>query len=370
MKSVVLITSLMLFAGSIFPAYVANASDTVLSDHHSSQDDWDALFYRINLNLDFDNSAIDGSVYLEGRSLINGLSFIRLDLYRYDYDPFHYMHVDSVKVVGIANPTGTQVDSFVDISFQPQTYNYNDTFRVTVYYHGKPGYALTQLGFIFGAHARTDICYNMSEPVYARRWWPCKDRVEDKADSIYMTVTYPDNFRCASNGTLNMEFVSGGRETSYWREHYPIATYQVGIGCTNYVRLDTSYILQSGNGTMPIWFYVYPENVATARDSFPKVVEMLDTFETCFGAYPYSGIYPPYVMEKYGMMQVPIRLGAMEYPTITAICDTQYGQTPLSHELSHSWWGNCVTCSTWNHFWINEGFARYSECIWVEKNMV
>ena len=368
MKWVILVAGLMLCAGLIFVTDVNSAEETVLNEYPSSQDEWDALFYRINLNLDFDNSEIDGWVYLRGKSLINGLSFIDLDLTSYFGDPLHYLLVDSVKVSGISNPSHLQMPNYVRVYFQPYTYDYGDTFKVTTYYHGKPEYRpILQEGFDFGSHDGVGIAFNMSEPIYARDWWPCKDRVEDKVESAEITITCPIEYRCASNGRIYMEWVSQTKRKTYWRESYPIATYQVGIGCTNYVILDTSYVLQSGNDTMDVWFYVYPENVTAARDSFPKVVEMLDTFATYFGEYPYAGIYPPYVMEKYGMMQVPTLSTAMEYPTITAICDTGYNQMYLSHELAHSWWGNCVTCSTWNHIWINEGFATYSECMWIEK---
>ena len=33
----------------------------------------------------------------------------------------------------------------------------------------------------------------------------------------------------------------------------------------------------------------------------------------------------------------------------------------VAHEISHSWTGNLVTNSTWEDFWLNEGFTRYLE---------
>jgi hypothetical protein len=30
------------------------------------------------------------------------------------------------------------------------------------------------------------------------------------------------------------------------------------------------------------------------------------------------------------------------------------------------WWGDMITCDTFNHVWLNEGFATYSEALWAE----
>ena len=32
----------------------------------------------------------------------------------------------------------------------------------------------------------------------------------------------------------------------------------------------------------------------------------------------------------------------------------------LAHELAHDWFGDLMTCRTWNHIWLNEGFAEYA----------
>ncbi|HRS54018.1 MAG TPA: M1 family aminopeptidase, partial [Bacteroidales bacterium] len=31
----------------------------------------------------------------------------------------------------------------------------------------------------------------------------------------------------------------------------------------------------------------------------------------------------------------------------------------MAHELAHSWFGNYITCGSWQHIWLNEGFATY-----------
>lgn len=37
-----------------------------------------------------------------------------------------------------------------------------------------------------------------------------------------------------------------------------------------------------------------------------------------------------------------------------------------AHELAHQWWGNLVTCATWDDFWLNEGVTSFMVAAWKE----
>ena len=36
------------------------------------------------------------------------------------------------------------------------------------------------------------------------------------------------------------------------------------------------------------------------------------------------------------------------------------------HELAHQWAGDYLAVAHWQHIWLNEGFATYTEWLWSE----
>jgi aminopeptidase N len=307
-----------------------------------SSSNFDATFYHLQLTVLPSEARITGVLTMAARAEVDDLSGIRLDLY------------ENMAVAEVGeNATGfTKQGNELAITLD-RTYQRGEAFRVRVNYAGRPvltGFA----SFSFLQHGTGPIIASLSEPYYARTWWPCKDSPADKADSLFMDITVPSDLVAVSNGSLENTVTANGETTYSWRHRYPITTYLVSVAISNYSIIDNLYTFGDGT-TMPLQYFVYPQVRNVAEQELADTPDMLDYFGTVFGEYPFK-------KEKYGMAQFAWG-GGMEHQTITSL--GSFGDYLVAHELAHQWWGDMISPSTWSDIWLNEGFATYAEALYA-----
>jgi aminopeptidase N len=200
-------------------------------------------------------------------------------------------------------------------------------------------------------------------------WWPAKDHVSDKPDSMSIRIRVPQSLVVATNGQLRgVETHPDGSHTYDWFVSTPIAPYNVALNIAPYRVLETRHQSVSGE-SFPVVFYVLPEDEERGRAFLPEILEHLAFFEELLGPYPFRA-------DKYGVAQTP-HLG-MEHQTIIAYGarfnpgamtgGRDWGFDALHHhELAHEWFGNLVTNSDWRDMWLHEGFATYLQALYAER---
>lgn len=307
----------------------------------------DAQYYKLDLKLDIPASIIVGVVTLQARVLADSIRSLSLDFSQ-------SMVLDSARV-GSQRLQVTRFPQSFSLEL-PRTFRAGDMVRAEIAYHGTP--SPTGFGsFQFSSHASGPWVWSLSQPYGARDWWPCRDHQLDKADSVDILVTCPTGLRVGSNGRLVAVTNNGdGTSTHFWAERYPIATYLVSVAVSNYAAFSNWYVY-SPTDSLEILNYVLPEHLSTALESLPRTVDMLSVFSTLFGPYPF-------LREKYGHSEFN-RGGAMEHQTMTST--TTFAEDVIAHELAHQWFGDLITCATWQDLWLNEGFATYSESLYRES---
>jgi aminopeptidase N len=298
---------------------------------------YDVKYYRLAVYLDPRVYYIKGSVTVYFSATQN-LSQLTLDLVNsMNVDSIIY-HEDTVSFIRTGNDE-------VQAIF-PQSIASGSFDSLTVYYKGIP--RTTGLGSFASNEHETDFAiWSLSQPYGSREWWPNKMTLDDKADSLDVYITTPQQYRGASNGLLITDVINDTLRTVYWKHRYPIAAYLIAVAASNYVVYADYYVKQ--NDSLEILNYVYPQYETTARVLSPFTVKCLALFDSLFVPYPFS-------KEKYGHAQFG-RGGGMEHQTMSFM----YNFSPdlVAHELAHQWFGDKVTCGSWRDIWLNEGFATY-----------
>lgn len=212
---------------------------------------------------------------------------------------------------------------------------------------------------------RSPQIHSQGQPESNRTWFPCHDFPNERL-TTELFVTVEDGYQVCSNGRMvGSKRVAGGRTTWHWLQDKPHANYLVVlvVGKFSLVGLDASGVKLAR--PIPMYLYAPIGAEASARGAYARTPEMIAFFEEYFDeAYPW---------DKYAQLLVRgFAAGGMENTSATTMQHDSAYERPgsqddvIAHEAAHQWLGDLVTCKSWEHLWLNEGWASYAEALWAE----
>ncbi len=197
------------------------------------------------------------------------------------------------------------------------------------------------------------------------RWFPTIDKPNERStQEIYVTVE--DRYKTLSNGALVSSTAAGdGMRTDYWKMDLPHAPYLFALIVGEFDVVED----EPWNG-IPVNYYMEHKYADEARAIFPYTRELLSFFSDITGLdYPWPK-YSQVVVRDYvsGAMENTTAVVFGEYMNGTArdLIDVDQNEKVVAHEMFHHWFGDYVTCESWSNLTLNEGFANYSEYLWME----
>ena len=311
-----------------------------VKDPHSYAIPEEALIKHLswNANINFNEKKIDAvaSFEIETSEIASRLILDTKDL------NIVKVEVDSESVEFELGDSKPHLGSALSIPIS----NNSKTVSIT-YSTNKEAEALQWLKPVQTAGKENPFLFTQSQAILARSWIPIQD-----SPGIRFTydakVKVPSHLMALMSAGNPQEKSSTGEYVFEMKQ--PVPAYLMALSVGNLVYTPISE--RTG-------VYAEPSVIEAAAYEFGDLDKMLVAAEKLYG---------PYQWDQYDLIVLPpsFPFGGMENPRLTFATPTILAgdrslTSLVAHELAHSWSGNLVTNSTWNDFWLNEGFTVYFE---------
>lgn len=311
----------------------------------------DAEHYGLTLRLDPVGRAIEGQLELLFVSRKDNLARVTLD--------FEELNVHNVLDSNGRDLAYFQKDGKLIVALD-ETLALGAAEQLKISYAGVPKKGLWFTDMEQGVATQV---FTQGECEDSRWWFPCVDNPADRATSE-LTVTMPMGWSAVAAGELVERKELNGSAVEHWRMNFPHPVY-----LTTLVAGDFAVELDEWDG-VPLIYMGDTKYASSLKESFASTKSALDFLSDVTGLrYPYA---------KYAQSCVDdFPFGGMENISATTMTDTMLldarglvdGDSTglIVHEAAHQWFGDLMTCNSWDHIWLNEGFATYMTQLYYES---
>lgn len=343
----------VLFAAALLAAFSAAGQNRTEFDRPQT---FDAQHYTIRVSFDRAQEKVFGDTTVSLKPLAAGFRTVELDAVGLTFEK---VTLDNTSIELNHRSVGRKVFVTLDRAYGP-----DETVSIRFKYSAIPKKGIYFVDAAEGENGHSAQIWTQGEPDEARHWFPSFDFPSDKATTEEYITAEKGETVIGNGEFLGKEATDDGKETWHFRMKVPHSIYLVSFIIGKYVRVDHKY------RDIPLGSYVYPGREKTAHTAFGPTGEMMEIFENVTGvSFPYNK-YDQTIVARF-------QFGGMENITATTMADSEiffgdfeFGRSIVtdlvSHELSHSWFGNLVTCRNWAELWLNEGFATYMEAVYRE----
>ena len=313
---------------------------------HRGDRSYAVAHYDLTLSYNVDSNQLRGKAVLSVEAL-SDLRELRLDL--------SGLRVTKVTVEGAGARFVTKSQHLIVRPKGP--IKAGTSFRVVVAYNGQPR-PVPDGDDECGWEELADGVLVAGQTNGAPSWFPCNDRPDDKA-TYRIELTAPNAYHVVANGVCTSQWRSASTTTWVYEQREPMATYLATVQLGRYV------VHPVGGSSVPM-SAVLPQRLLRRYDSaFGRQPEMLEFYARLFGPYPFAA-YTVVITDD--RLEIPLEAQGMSTFGSNFLSSDWDNVRLVAHELSHQWFGNALTLSSWRDIWLHEGFACYCEWLWSEES--
>lgn len=314
----------------------------------------------LDLLLDLAGGRIEGTASHRVRPLRDGLRQLS----------FHQvgLAITEVTVDGAAAPFHLSEDR-VSVTL-PEAMSREQSAQLVFTYSAQPDVGLHFRGPGRDSPDTYPELWSQGEAEDNRFWFPTFDFPRERF-TYEGRFTAQSNLTVISNGKLlSREDAAGRAGYSTW--HYSfgdhsLVSYLVMVSAAPYRQWSDQW------RDVPLHFYGAGDaDEGSMRRLLGRTGEMMELFSRLTGTdYPYD-VYSQVTVQRFiytGMENSSATILDRRLLGLERSAEFKdWGESVVAHELAHQWFGDLLTCRTWRHLWLNEGFATFFAALWMEQS--
>lgn len=189
------------------------------------------------------------------------------------------------------------------------------------------------------------------------KYYAVGDPFYSDISNYIVNITLPKEYTVAASGSLSEEKAEGDNKT--WKfEAQNMRDFA-------FIANNKFRIAEDNADGINIKSYYYEGHEEKGRAALEYGKRSIEVFNRKFGKYPYP---------SYSVVETEFPSG-MEYPGLVYINQAYYQADDVEenlmfttvHETAHQWWYGVVGNDQIDEAWLDEGFATYSEVVYVES---
>ena len=219
---------------------------------------------------------------------------------------------------------------------------------IEISYHGIP-----KRGLVFGPNYVYSVFFTCN-------WMICDEAPGIKTD-FSIDIIVPKKFITVASGDFISKKSEGKKLVRHsWKENRPYSSYIFGFAAGEFKSASSKL------GKSELRYLGVMDDKSSLLQKFKDTARMVKFLEQKSGVPLPHSLYTQ-VLVPGNVAQEMTSFSVLGKDFIDPILTNPQEDWAILHELAHQWWGNLLTCKSWEQVWLNEGITVFMVAAYKEE---